>query len=98
MSLRIRLVSAFLLVPALGCDAMSLASPDASVDLTARLQAPGRPLILVNGAPTPAGFDLRSLLQAEIVSIEVVKGAAATGIYGPAASAGVIHITTRSAR
>jgi TonB-dependent SusC/RagA subfamily outer membrane receptor len=98
MSLRVRLVSAFLVLLVVGCDPMSLASPDASVDLTARLQAPGRPLILVDGSPIPAGFDLRSLLQADIVSIEVVKNAAATGIYGPAASAGVIHITTRNHR
>ena len=55
--------------------------------------APDLPLVLVDGAVS----DLKQLDESTIDQIEVLKGQAATALYGPGAAAGVIVITTKRA-
>lgn len=50
------------------------------------------PLVVIDGMP---GGDIRSLLQEDIVSIDVLKDASAGAIYGTRAAGGVILITTK---
>ena len=56
----------------------------------------GSPLIIVDGVVMKG--DLKEIDPQTIHSIEVVKGAAASRIYGPRAEHGVIQITTKSRR
>ena len=51
------------------------------------------PLIVIDGFP---GGDIRSLTQADIKSIDVLKDGSAGAIYGTRAASGVILITTKS--
>ena len=51
------------------------------------------PLWVVDGSPMPGG--LRSINPNDIESIEVLKDASATAIYGSRASGGVIQVTTK---
>lgn len=60
-----------------------------------REQAPDQPLIYVDDVRVEGGVSDLDLEPEDIERVEIVKGAAATGIYGPEASAGVIHITTK---
>ncbi len=53
------------------------------------------PLIVIDGVP---GGDFRSIAQEDIESIDVLKDASAGAIYGTRAAAGVILITTKSAK
>jgi TonB-linked SusC/RagA family outer membrane protein len=53
------------------------------------------PLIVIDGMP---GGDIRSVVQEDIQSIDVLKDASAGAIYGTRATGGVILITTRQAR
>jgi TonB-dependent SusC/RagA subfamily outer membrane receptor len=53
--------------------------------------AANKPLVLVDGAVG----DLNQLDKSTIDRVEVLKGAAATALYGPGAAAGVIVITTK---
>ncbi len=50
------------------------------------------PLVVIDGVP---GGDIRSVLQEDIKSIDVLKDASAGAIYGTRATAGVILITTK---
>jgi hypothetical protein len=93
-----RLVAALSLAAVLGCDVASMAGPDAAVDLTADADALVTPLFILDGRRLAPGFDLRRLAREDIVSIEILKSPAATSLYGPAARAGVIHISTRTGR
>jgi TonB-dependent SusC/RagA subfamily outer membrane receptor len=92
-----RLVAAPFLAAVLGCDVASMAGPDAAVDLTASAEAQALPLVFVDGRRL-AGLALRRFAQEDIVSIEILKGPAATTLYGAAARAGVILISTRTGR
>lgn len=56
------------------------------------LDADGGPLIVVDGIP---GGSLASLNPSDIASIEVLKDASATAIYGSKGSNGVILVTTK---
>ena len=84
-----------------GPDAVLLRDRDVTV-LTAdqvnlrRIQEQGpAPMVIVDGVimASPAGVDLEAL---DIVSVEVVKGAAAAQLYGSRAANGVINVTTRA--
>jgi outer membrane receptor for ferrienterochelin and colicin len=93
-----RLVAALSLAAVLGCDVASMAGPDAAaVDLTASAEEQALPLIFVDGRRL-ARLDLQRIAREDIVSIEILKSPAATSRYGPAARAGVIHISTRAGR
>src|SRR6185503_1706375 len=63
------------------------------------LNADGRsqgPLFIVDGVIVTAGSE--ELNPNDIESIEVVKGAAASSLYGSRAGAGVIQVRTKSGR
>ncbi|MBT2556698.1 SusC/RagA family TonB-linked outer membrane protein [Hymenobacter sp. ISL-91] len=55
-----------------------------------------QPLIVLNGFPTE--IDIRSINPNDIVSVNVLKDAAAASIYGTRASNGVIVIETKSGK
>ena len=54
------------------------------------------PLYVVDGFPTPAGFSLNSVDTKDIESVEILKDAAATAVYGSRAANGVVLITTKT--
>lgn len=56
------------------------------------VNSPGSPYYVIDGIP---GADIASVAPNDIVSMDVLKDAAATAIYGNKASSGVIMITTR---
>jgi iron complex outermembrane receptor protein len=56
------------------------------------VNSPGAPFYVIDGVP---GADLAIVAPDDIVSIDVLKDAAATAIYGNRAANGVIIITTR---
>lgn len=53
------------------------------------------PLVVIDGMP---GGDIRSIVQEDILSIDVLKDASASAIYGTRATGGVILITTKQAQ
>jgi TonB-linked SusC/RagA family outer membrane protein len=53
------------------------------------------PLVVIDGMP---GGDIRSIVQEDIQSIDILKDAAAGAIYGTRATGGVILITTKKAQ
>lgn len=52
------------------------------------------PLIVIDGVPMPS-FDLNAVNAADIQSIEVLKDAASSAIYGSRAANGVVLVTTK---
>jgi TonB-linked SusC/RagA family outer membrane protein len=86
-----------------GARVVSMGQPGSGAAILLRgptsINAAGRsqgPLLVVDGAIIAASMvDVESL---DIESIEVVKGAAASTLYGSQAAAGVIQITTRRGR
>jgi TonB-linked SusC/RagA family outer membrane protein len=53
------------------------------------------PLVVIDGMP---GGDIRSVVQEDIQSIDILKDASASAIYGTRATGGVILITTKQAQ
>lgn len=53
------------------------------------------PLIVVNGVPMPSGYNINDINPNDVESLDVLKGASASAIYGSRASAGVLEITTK---
>lgn len=53
------------------------------------------PLLVVDGVPMPSDFNLNDMNPNNIQSVDVLKGASASAIYGSRASSGVILIQTR---
>ncbi len=70
-----------------------LAGPSVSLRGIASLQGSSAPLILINGVP--GSFD--SVAPNDIASVDVLKDASASAIYGTRGANGVILITTKSA-
>ncbi len=65
--------------------------------------AGSQPLIVIDGVPMQLGYNkerspLSLLNQNDISSIDVLKGAAATAIYGSRGSNGVVLVTTKSGK
>lgn len=60
------------------------------------LTAGSNPLIVVDGFPLTEGSDINSVDMNSIQSIEVLKDAASTAIYGSRGANGIIMITTKS--
>ncbi|MDH5400547.1 MAG: SusC/RagA family TonB-linked outer membrane protein, partial [Cyclobacteriaceae bacterium] len=58
------------------------------------INASNEPLYVVDGVPLVSGGSISDINQADIKSIEVLKDAAATAIYGSRGANGVILITT----
>ena len=75
------------------------ASPNASTTLQLRgmasYNASRSPLVVIDGMP---GGDIRSVVQEDIQSIDILKDASAGAIYGTRATGGVILITTKQAQ
>jgi len=59
------------------------------------INSPGSPFYVIDGVP---GADISLVAPDDIATIDVLKDAAATAIYGNRASAGVIMITTKKGR
>jgi TonB-dependent starch-binding outer membrane protein SusC len=58
----------------------------------ASINAGQNPLVVIDGMP---GGDIRSVIQEDILSVDVLKDASAGAIYGTRAAGGVILITTK---
>ena len=56
------------------------------------VNSPGAPFYVIDGVP---GADIAAIAPDDIASIDVLKDAAATAIYGNRASSGVIMVTTK---
>ncbi len=56
------------------------------------------PLIVVDGYPLTEGSDLNAINPLDIESVEVLKDAASTAIYGSRGANGVIMVTTKTAK
>jgi TonB-linked SusC/RagA family outer membrane protein len=59
------------------------------------INSPGGPFYVIDGVP---GGDISLIAPADIASIDVLKDAAATAIYGNRAAAGVIIVTTKKGK
>jgi len=55
------------------------------------------PLIVIDGIPTP-GYDLNLINNADVESIEVLKDASSSAIYGSRGANGVVLVTTKSGK
>lgn len=56
------------------------------------------PLIIIDGVITGSGTNLRDINMEDVESIEVIKGAAASSLYGSLSGNGVIQIITKRGR
>ncbi|MEO7768840.1 MAG: SusC/RagA family TonB-linked outer membrane protein, partial [Ferruginibacter sp.] len=59
------------------------------------VNSPGAPFYVIDGVP---GADISAIAPDDIASIDVLKDAAATAIYGNRAASGVIMVTTKRGR
>ena len=62
------------------------------------LRGSNSPLVVVDGFPMGDAGDLKQINPADIESVEVLKDASASAIYGSRGANGVIMITTRKAK
>ena len=62
------------------------------------LTAGGSPLIVVDGYPLTEGSDINAINPNDIESMNILKDAASTAIYGSRGANGVIIITTKKAK
>jgi iron complex outermembrane receptor protein len=62
---------------------------------TSTINSPGGPFYVIDGVP---GVDIALIAPADIASMDILKDAAATAIYGNRASNGVIIVTTRRSK
>jgi TonB-linked SusC/RagA family outer membrane protein len=56
------------------------------------------PLIVIDDTPMPEGFNIGDMNTSDIKSVNVLKGASATAIYGSRGAAGIIIITTKKGK
>jgi TonB-dependent starch-binding outer membrane protein SusC len=84
-------------VPGLNITASGDPNKPAAVILrgASTIKSPGGPFYVIDGIP---GADINAVAPDDIASVDVLKDAAATAIYGNKASNGVIMITTKRAR
>lgn len=73
-------------------------SPNTDITLQLRgvasVCAAMNPLVVIDGL---AGGDINSIIQEDVLSIDILKDAAASAIYGTRAAGGVILVTTKNA-
>ncbi len=62
------------------------------------LQGSNAPLMVVDGFPMGDAGNLKQINPADIVSVEILKDASASAIYGSRGANGVIIVTTRKAK
>lgn len=70
-------------------------APDIRLRGATNIQGNSSPLIVIDGILTPPGTSLADINMNDVVSIEIVKGAAGASLYGSQAGNGVIQIITR---
>ncbi|GAB3026097.1 TonB-dependent receptor [Niabella terrae] len=82
-----------------GLNITSSGDPNASAAVVLRgastINSPQGPFYVIDGVP---GADIATIAPSDIASIDVLKDAAATAIYGNKASNGVIIVTTRKGK
>ena len=84
-------------VQVLNTDGLAGSEPEIRIRGAASISASSDPLIVIDGYPMPEGSDAMSMVNmGDVESIEVLKDAASSALYGSRASAGVIMITTKS--
>ncbi len=84
-------------VQILNLDPEAGAAPSIRVRGMGSISASSDPLIVIDGYPMPAGEDAFSMISmGDVESIEVLKDAASSALYGSRAASGVILITTKS--
>ena len=71
-------------------------TPSIRVRGTGSISADSEPLVIIDGFPVSGG--LSSINAADVKSIEILKDAASTAIYGARANGGVILIETKSGK
>ncbi|MEY3433559.1 MAG: hypothetical protein RL131_1495, partial [Bacteroidota bacterium] len=84
-------------VPGLNITASGDPNREAAIILrgASTINSPGNPFFVIDGVP---GADISLVAPDDIASIDVLKDAAATAIYGNRAASGVIMITTKKGR
>lgn len=84
-------------VPGLNITASGDPNKQAAIVLrgASTINSPGGPFYVIDGIP---GADINAVAPDDIASIDVLKDASATAIYGNKASNGVIMVTTKRAR
>lgn len=84
-------------VPGLNITASGDPNRNAAIILrgASTINSPGNPFFVIDGVP---GADISLVAPDDIASIDVLKDAAATAIYGNRAASGVIMITTKKGR
>lgn len=84
-------------VQVLNTDGLAGSKPSIRIRGAASISASSDPLIVIDGYPMPESSDAMSMVNmGDVESIEVLKDAASSALYGSRASAGVILITTKS--
>jgi len=82
-----------------GLNISNSGDPNRSASIVLRgastINSPGGPFYVIDGVP---GADIKLVAPDDIASIDVLKDAAATAIYGNRAAAGVIMVTTKKGR
>lgn len=73
-------------------------APEIRIRGIGTLTAGSYPLIVVDGFPLTEGSDINSINPNSIASIEILKDAASTAIYGSRGANGIIMITTKSGK
>jgi TonB-dependent SusC/RagA subfamily outer membrane receptor len=92
-----------LLVPlaTVGCDGKPVTSPEAQRVVAQAKETRGPvvtdALVLVDGVRLASDKSLQELDPATVERVEVLKGAAASRLYGPDGARGVVLITTKRA-
>ena len=85
-----------------GVQIVSNGAPGAGSTINIRgigtLTAGGSPLIVVDGYPLTEGSDINAINPNDIESMNILKDAASTAIYGSRGANGVIIITTKKAK
>ncbi len=84
----------------MGAADQSFDPASSTVDLRASFGDGPRPLIFIDDVEVPSSVDspLQSLNPDDIDRIEVIKGGAATALYGARAAEGIIHIYLKESR
>ncbi|WP_180272304.1 TonB-dependent receptor [Maribacter sp. 4U21] len=84
-----------------GVQVVSSGTPGSASQIRVRgvgtITAGRSPLIVVDGYPLTEGSDLNAINPLDIESIQILKDAASTSIYGSRGANGVIFVTTKSA-
>jgi len=82
----------------IGAETTPGSTPSISIRGTRSLKASNSPLYVVDGIPLSPGSTLSDIAIPDIESVEVLKDAASTAIYGSRGANGVIIVTTKRGR